>query len=133
MARRTENARRIAEVCGAHAVVRVPEVPAHMTHAYYKFYAFVRPERLAAGWSRDRIVDAMRVEGVPCYTGICPEVYLEKAFDSGPGRPAERLPVAKQLGETSLMFLVHPSLTDADITKTCTVLDAVLSRAGTLR
>ncbi|MBM3523642.1 MAG: DegT/DnrJ/EryC1/StrS aminotransferase family protein [Alphaproteobacteria bacterium] len=129
VARRTANAERIAGVCRRHAGMRVPVVPAHMTHAYYKFYAFVTPERLAAGWTRDRIIETLRAEGVPCYSGICPEVYLEKAFDSGPGRPAGRLPIAKQLGETSLMFLVHPSLTAADIDKTCTVLGSVLTRA----
>lgn len=129
IARRTANARRIADVCRAHSVVRVPEVPSHIEHAYYKFYAFVEPERLASGWSRDRILDEMRTAGVPCYSGICPEVYLEKAFDGAPGRPAERLPVARRLGETSLMFLVHPSLTDADIDKTCSVLDRILTDA----
>lgn len=127
--RRTANAQRLTEVCERHPVVRVPPVRGHVKHAYYKFYAFVRPQRLAAGWTRDRIIDTLRAEGVPCYTGICPEVYLEKAFDNSPGRPAERLPVAKELGETSLMFLVHPSLTESDIDKTCAVLDATLTRA----
>lgn len=131
--RRTANAMRIAEVCRAHTAVRVPEVPAHLKHAYYKFYAFVRPERMAPGWTRDRIIDTLRSEGVPSYSGICPEVYLEKAFDQGPGRPAQRLPVARELGETSLMFLVHPTLTDDQIDKTCSVLDAVLSRAESSR
>jgi dTDP-4-amino-4,6-dideoxygalactose transaminase len=46
-------------------------------------------------------------------------VYLEKAFDGTGWRPAERLPVARELGETSIMFLVHPTLTQAEVDKTC--------------
>jgi dTDP-4-amino-4,6-dideoxygalactose transaminase len=99
-------------------------------HAQYKFYAYVRPENLAIGWSRDRIIEAINAEGVPCYQGICSEVYLEKAFDNTGWRPEPRLLVAKALGETSLMFLVHPTLTVAEISKTCSVIQRVLSQAS---
>jgi Predicted pyridoxal phosphate-dependent enzyme apparently involved in regulation of cell wall biogenesis len=84
-------------------------------HAFYKFYAFVKPEGLLKGWSRDRIVEEINARVVPCYTGSCSEVYLEKAFDNTSFRPKQRLPVAKELGETSLMFLVHPTLTDGEM------------------
>lgn len=96
-------------------------------HSYYKYYAFVRPERLGDGWSRDRIMSAISAEGVPCYSGSCSEIYLEKAFDHI--RPASRLPVAKELGETSLMFLVHPTLSDADIDDTCEAVEKVMAVA----
>ncbi len=99
-------------------------------HAQYKFYAYVRPDNLAPDWSRDRIIEAINAAGVPCYQGSCSEVYLEKAFDSTSWRPAGRLPVAQQLGETSLMFLVHPTLTEAEIAKTCAVIGDVLAQAG---
>lgn len=98
-------------------------------HANYKFYAYVRPENLAPGWTRDHIVEAINAEGVPCYQGSCSEVYLEKAFDGTPWRPCERLPVAKALGETSLMFLVHPTLTQAEIEKTVAVIQKVMEAA----
>lgn len=98
-------------------------------HANYKFYAYVRPENLAPGWTRNRIVEAINAEGVPCYQGSCSEVYLEKAFDGTPWRPRERLPVAKALGETSLMFLVHPTLTQAEIEKTVAVIQKVMEAA----
>jgi dTDP-4-amino-4,6-dideoxygalactose transaminase len=100
------------------------------THAYYKFYAYVRPENLAPGWTRDRIIHEINARDVPCYVGSCSEVYLEKAFDNTGWRPAERLPVAKELGETSIMFLVHPTLTQAEIRKTQDVVRAVLGEAG---
>lgn len=99
-------------------------------HAQYKFYVSVRPENLATSWTRDRIIEAINSAGVPCYQGSCSEVYLEKAFDNTGLRPAERLPVAKTFGETSLMFLVHPTLTDIEIQKTCEAMRQVLSQAS---
>lgn len=90
-------------------------------HAMYKFYVQLRPERLRAGWTRDRIVAEIVAAGVPCYQGSCSEVYLEKAFDGTGWRPAAPLPNARRLGETSVMFLVHPGLTDAEIGKTAAV------------
>jgi dTDP-4-amino-4,6-dideoxygalactose transaminase len=126
---RTANALRLKAVCQAHQLVRVPETPPEVVHGWYKFYAFVRPEYLAPGWSRDRIVEEVTARGVPCYHGSCSEVYLEKAFDGTPWRPKERLPVARELGETSLMMLVHPTLTAAEMDKACAVLDEVLGMA----
>jgi dTDP-4-amino-4,6-dideoxygalactose transaminase len=99
-------------------------------HSYYKYYVFVRPEMLRDGWSRDRIMNEIVNQGVPCYSGSCSEIYREKAFtDAGYG-PKNRLPVAQELGETSLMFLVHPTLTDEEIGKTCAVVEEVMGKAG---
>jgi len=97
-------------------------------HAYYKYYAFVRPEALRYGWDRDRIVAEIMARGVQCFQGSCSEVYLEKAFPTE-WRPVRRLPVARELGETSLMFLVHPTLTDEYISKTCEVVSLVMNAA----
>ena len=99
-------------------------------HAHYKCYAYVQPERLAPGWSRDRIIEAINAEGVPCFQGSCSEVYLEKAFDGTGWRPAQPLPVARALGETSIMFLVHPTLTQAEVDRTCEVVRRVMGVAG---
>ncbi|WP_323754030.1 DegT/DnrJ/EryC1/StrS aminotransferase family protein [Marinobacter sp.] len=109
--------------------LRVPEVGESVEHGAYKTYVFVEPEKLAEGWSRDRIQQAIVDAGVPCFSGSCSEVYLEKAFDNTGLRPEQRLPVAKKLGETSLMFLVHPTLTAQEIEKTCRVLQDVMSDA----
>ncbi len=129
-ARRAAHASRLAEACRRFPVVRVPAVSPDSIHAYYRFYGFVQAERLAPGWSRDRIVEEISRQGVPCFQGSCPEVYLEKAFDGTGWRPADRLPVARELGETSLAFLVHPTLTDAEIGRTQEVIVDVLGRAG---
>ncbi|GIZ51608.1 DegT/DnrJ/EryC1/StrS family aminotransferase [Noviherbaspirillum aridicola] len=127
---RQRNAARIAQACRRHHALRVPEWPEWAGHACYKLYVFVRPELLAPGWSRDRIVDAICRQGVPCLHGTCSEVYMEKAFDGTGLRPARRLPVARELGETSIMFLVHPTLTPAEIDATCRAMDEVMQAAS---
>ncbi|AOY98924.1 aminotransferase [Cupriavidus sp. USMAHM13] len=128
-ARRSENALALAQVLGACDALRVPMPEKNIQHAWYKFYAFVRPDALASGWSRDRIMSEINAEGVPCYSGSCSEVYLEKAFDGTGWRPSERLPGARHLGETSLMLLVHPSLTANEIERTGKVVQDVVARA----
>ena len=112
------------------AAVRVPTAPPGMTHAYYRQYAYVRPEGLQPGWSRDRIVAECNSRGAIVMHGSCSEVYLEKAFDDSPWRPSRRLPVARELGETSLMFLCHPTLTDDEVRNVTTVLAAVMAEAS---
>lgn len=102
---------------------------ADCTHAYYKFYAFVRPEGLADGWTRDKIVSEISAAGVPCMQGSCSEMYLEKAFDDTDLRPAQSLPTARMLGETSLMFVVHPTLTPDQMTKAADTINTVLTQA----
>lgn len=110
-------------------VVRPVEVAGYIEHAEYKHYLFVKPENLADGWTRDRIVEAISTQGVPAFQGSCSEVYNEKAFDGTSWRPEKPLPHAVELGETSLMFLVHPTLTQAEIDKTSAVILDVLQAA----
>jgi dTDP-4-amino-4,6-dideoxygalactose transaminase len=129
LARRTANATRIAQTCRRSELLRVPAVPDGCVHAYYRLYAFVRPERLASGWTRDRIIEEIVARGVPCFQGSCSEIYLERAFDSTDLRPATPLPIAHELGETSLAFLVHPTLTEEEIDKTCKIVSQVMTLA----
>lgn len=130
--RRTSIADRIREALSPFvAGIRVPVAPDGFQHAYYRQYAYVRPEKLRPGWSRDRIVAECNARGIPVFHGSCPEIYLEKAFDGTPWRPAERLPVARDLGETSLMFLCHPTLTDEEVDRACRVISEVADQAVT--
>lgn len=110
------------------SALRVTRAPAGISHSYYKYYVFLRPERLRAGWTRDRLIEAVRAEGIPCFSGSCSEIYLEKAFPPQM-RPPRRLPVAKELGETSMMFLVHPTLSDTDLGDTAHAVEKVLGHA----
>lgn len=122
--------------------LRVTVPPPEIGHAYYKYYVFVRPELVRPSFLsnsklktqnselsvRDRIMAAVNAEGVPCFSGSCSEIYLEKAFAGL--RPAERLPVARELGGTSLMFLVHPTLTEQEMFDTCRAVEKVMLAAG---
>lgn len=109
--------------------IRVPLPEPVLKHAFYRLYAYVQPSGLKEGWTRDRIVEACNAAGAPVYQGSCSEVYLEKAFDETPWRPANRLPVAKELGETSLMFLTHPTITDEQLSAYCDKVQSVLNEA----
>lgn len=127
--KRQQNATTIWETAGQLSGLRVPRLPAYINHAAYKCYVFVELNQLKSDWNRDRIMAEINSRGVPCYSGSCSEVYLEKAFDNTGWRPAERLATAKELGETSLMFLVHPTLTEDHICQTCTILTEVMHLA----
>jgi len=134
-AKREENAKTIADALEPFAKkggpIRLPEFSSAngSVHAQYKFYAYVRRQNLAPDWSRDRIVAEITARGVPCFQGSCSEVYLEKAFDDTGWRPETRLPVARELGETSLMFLVHPTLGKGEMEKTASVASQILGMA----
>lgn len=125
-AQRLTHAQQIWNTAAHLPGLRVPAIPNDIEHAAYKCYVFVEPSAMRSGWNRDRIVAEISACGVPCYTGSCSEVYLEKAFDGTGLRPAHRLPNARELGETSLMFLVHPTLAQAEIDTTCEVLENVM-------
>jgi len=126
---RRRNAAILSDRWAGLAGLRLTPPPADIYHSYYKYYAFVRPERLKKGWDRDRIMNAVVAAGAPCFSGSCSEIYLEKAFDGNGLRPAARLPVAKELGETSLMFLVHPTLSEADMEAVAAVVTKVMADA----
>jgi dTDP-4-amino-4,6-dideoxygalactose transaminase len=113
-----------AEVPG----LRVTLPPDHIGHSYYKYYVFVRPGALLANWSRDRVLAEINAKGIPCLSGSCSEIYLEKAFPSEL-RPRQRLSVAHEIGERSLMFLVHPTLAPETISMTCDVVKEVMHDA----
>ena len=128
---RTKNAEAILNVCRKFInLIRISESPKNVQHAWYKCYVFIRPEGIKAEWNRDKIINEINNNGVPCYSGTCPEVYLEKAIINKGLHPRKRLIVAKDLGETSLMFLVHPTLTSVEINKTCEVISKVFRLAS---
>jgi len=129
MAARRRNAalldRGLAGVPGL-VVHRPPET---VGHAYYKYYAFIDAAALAQGWDATRINEAINAEGVPCFAGSCAEIYRERAFADRGWGPAERLPAARRLGETSLMFMVHPTLGEAEMADTAAAVAKVMRAA----
>jgi dTDP-4-amino-4,6-dideoxygalactose transaminase len=125
---RRRNANILSRQFSSLPPLRVTIPPEEIGHAYYKYYVFVRPEWMGNGWSRDHLLQAVVAEGIPCFSGSCSEIYLERAFPQSV-RPAHRLEVARQLGETSLMFLVHPTLSEQDMLDTAQAVEKVLKSA----
>ena len=126
---RRRNAGLLSQGLSSVRGLRLALPPAHSEHAYYKYYAFLRPEMLRPGWNMQRLLDALGAEGIPCGVGACSEIYLEKAFvDAGLG-PREPLPVASRLADSSLMFMLHPGLTEEDMRDTCSALAKVMRAA----
>lgn len=134
---RTRNAKILREAlsqfAGEQQFLRIPDIEFHQVmggdsvHAYYKYYVYVRPENLPENINRDSILNALNEKKIPCFSGSCSEIYLEKAFDNHPSRPNARLTVAKELGETSLMFLIHPTLTTTEMQTIATTTVDVLT------
>ncbi len=129
VARRRENASVLAEALADVPGVRVPVVPPRFGHACYKSYAYLDPRALAPGWHRGRVLDAVNALGVPLTQGSCPEIYLERAFTERGWGPAERLAVARELGETSMMLPVDHTLTSADMREAAAALGQVMREA----
>jgi dTDP-4-amino-4,6-dideoxygalactose transaminase len=127
--KRLSNANKIWDSARQCKGLRVPGIPNYIEHAAYKCYVFVKTKQLKSDWSRDRIINEINGLGVPCRSGSCSEVYLEKAFDGTEFKPKERLHNAKELGETSLMFQVHPTLSDSEIQQTCNAIISVMELA----
>lgn len=127
---RGQHAAKLVHVCREFDCIRIPEIPDYILHANYKFYVFVKPKKLKEGWTRDRILEELNDLGVPAMQGSCSEVYLEKAFDGKSFKPKASLPVAKELGETSLMFQVHPTLTNEQMEWVSEQLKSVLLEAS---
>lgn len=130
--RRRANAAVLTERLAQHPALRLTMAGEDSYHSYYKYYVFVRPEHLNNGWDRDRIMKAITVQGVSCFSGSCSEIYLEKAFTEAGYGPQDRLPRAQELGETSLMFLVHPTLSESDMHRIADAVDTVMAEAQQL-
>ena len=127
-AKRNANMARIQAAFENSPYFTVAKPSVEYVHAAYKCYVQVNTLALPEGWSRDRIMAEINALNVPCFSGSCSEVYLEKAFDGTPWRPAQSLPYAKQLGATSLMFLVHPTLSEHSLQKTVDAIQAVIAK-----
>jgi dTDP-4-amino-4,6-dideoxygalactose transaminase len=130
VATRRRNAAVFAEALRDCRALHIPVPPQHVEHAYYKLYAYLRPEYLRSTWDREAIIDEINSRGVPCLAGICGEIYREKAFKDLGLCPSVPLPVAERLGRTSLMFLVHPTLTPRDMSDMAGVVRDVMDRAS---
>lgn len=115
VSRRRRNAEILADGIADLRGIRVPRPQAGYHHSYYKFYAYLQPAMLGESWNQARVIEAVNAEGIPCMAGSCSEIYREQAFTAARLAPPRRLPAAQRLGETSLMFLVHPTIEPSDM------------------
>ncbi|MDC0534208.1 DegT/DnrJ/EryC1/StrS aminotransferase family protein [Francisellaceae bacterium] len=109
--------------------IEIPLPGENIYHAYYKFYIFVKTGALGKDWSRDRVFHEINQKGIFCNVGSCSEIYMEKAFTDSPYALSECLPNAKQLGNISLMLLVHPTLTETIVNDQAEIIRSVLLEA----
>jgi len=130
VAKRRQLARMLDDGLAKLPAIRVTKPAPGTVHAYYRYYAFLEPEHLKPEWDQARVIAAINAEGIPCMAGSCSEIYLEKAFSDAALGPAARLPVAQQLGATSLSFLVHPTLDEAVMRDTCAAVAKVMRAAA---
>ena len=68
--------------------------------------------------------------GVPCFQGSCSEIYLERAFKEDNSRPITRLGTARQLGETSVAFLIHPTIDDTTMAEIAAATAEIFRKAA---
>ena len=129
VARRRHNAAMLNDGLRKTPGLRLTQPPVEYGHAYYKYYVFIDSASLHPDWNQEQIITAINAEGIPCFSGSCGEIYLEQAFRCAGLGPRERLPQARRLAESSLMLLVHPTLTDVDMRDTCMAVDKVMRAA----
>ena len=107
---RNKNASILTSILGSCNLLYIPEVPHNLRHGWYKYYAYIRPEALACNWDRERILNELKKINTPAFSGSCSEIYLEESFQKLNKEPYQRLANAKLMGETSIMFLIHPNI-----------------------
>lgn len=126
---RYRNAMILSEKLRKLRLVRLALPPNNLRHGWYKYYCYLNLEALSSNWNRLRIIQEISNMGYPAYVGGCSEIYLEKAFINRKLNPKKRLPNAKSLGETSLMFLIHPTISEENMNKYSNKICEVLKKA----
>lgn len=126
---RRKNAEYLSRRLSSLSWVSVPDPAENVFHSYYKFYLTLDADGFRAGWDRDRVVAEISAQGMPCLAGVCPEIYREQAFVRNGLGPAERLPVASDLGQRSILLLVHPTISSQEMRDYADVVLNVLKRA----
>ena len=80
--------------------------------AWYRFYFFIKKDIKFNKKLRFKIIQKFKKKKLKCFTGSCPEIYLEKAFKNFTLHKSKRLNNCKILGETSLALDVNHTLSN---------------------
>ena len=121
---RTRNANILKNELKNIPFLRIPSQPENINHAWYKFYVYLEENKLKSNLDREKIINLLNKKGAKTFSGSCSEIYLEKCFINV--APKKRLVVAKKLGETSLMFLVHHTICEEQMNKYALLIKKVL-------
>lgn len=127
--KRTRNAMILFEILNHISNLRIPMPSSNIVHAWYKFYCYLEEDSLSIGWDRERIINEIREQSYPAFSGSCSEIYLENCFKKNLSKNQKRLKNAKSLGDTSLMFLVHPTITVDEMKEYAFAIKKVLNKA----
>lgn len=106
LAVRRRNAAVLNQALSDHLLIRTLDVPDYIEHAYYKYYYYLRLERMEEIFSLSDVVAALNSLGMKCGTGSCPDMSAEHAFDQAAPRRDSDLPNAKAVGACSIMVPV---------------------------
>ena len=123
---RRENARVLSDSISSPLIQSLPEFLDDFYHSYYKYSLQIDLSKLSGTWSRNKIMEEITASGHPCFSGICPEIYREKAFDA---YDIEPLPIASAVGQTTLQFLVDPTFSVEDMKSMAKVVNRVFAHA----
>ena len=123
---RRENARVLSDSISSPLIQSLPEFLDDFYHSYYKYSLQIDLSKLSGTWSRNKIMEEITASGHPCFSGICPEIYREKAFDA---YDIEPLPIASSVGQSTLQFLVDPTFSVEDMKSMAKVVNRVFAQA----
>jgi dTDP-4-amino-4,6-dideoxygalactose transaminase len=127
--KRASNAANIITKISSIPCIRIPNIPENLNHGWYKLHCYLDETHIKDGWDRNKIIKEINSLGFPALQGSCSEIYMEKCFKNNNIYPKEILKNAKILGRTSLMFLIHPTITEVQIDKYSEAIYKVLKRA----
>jgi len=123
---RRENARILSASLSSPLIKSLPVYPDVFYHSYYKYTLQIDLSKLASNWSRESIIEEITASGFRCFSGVCPEIYREKAFEA---YDIEPLAMAHEVGQSTLQFLVDPTFSPEDMKSLAEEVNRVFAQA----
>ena len=96
--------------------------------AWYRFYFFLKTDIKYYQKLRFKIIKDLRKNNLKCFTGSCPEIYLEKAFKKLNNAKPIRLKNCKTLGQTSIALEINHTLEYSQHKKKLLILKQVIEK-----
>jgi dTDP-4-amino-4,6-dideoxygalactose transaminase len=130
ISRRNVIAQKLVAALSQASFIKFPSVShSDVTHAYYRVYGLIdlKSQSDAENHSlRNEFVASLSEMGLPCFSGSCSEIYLEKAFESY--YDGQRMPNAKYYAERAFCLLAHPTITDDQVNQAVKLIKTLLKK-----